>query len=145
MADHRGSPLGWQIITLAGYQVYITVEMIQPGSLPNQCKGQRLLIAKPKPTRCTKRFWSSRPSPSSPRWARQSSDFSRKDRAMQKAQQQARKLLSIEEAMEVLGVGRTMLYRLMNEQALVSIKVGRYRKIPVYAVDEFIARRVEQE
>jgi excisionase family DNA binding protein len=63
---------------------------------------------------------------------------------MQKAEPQARKLLSIEEAMQVLGVGRNLLYRLMNEQVLTSIKVGRYRKIPVYAVDEFIARQVEQ-
>lgn len=63
---------------------------------------------------------------------------------MQKAEQQPRKLLSVEEAMQALGIGRNLLYQLMNQQELLSIKVGRYRKIPVFAVDEFIAKRSEQ-
>ncbi len=64
---------------------------------------------------------------------------------MQKVEHQPRKLLSIEEAMQALGVGRNLLYRLINQQELLSIKVGRYRKIPVFAVDEFIAKQVERE
>lgn len=55
-----------------------------------------------------------------------------------------RALLRPEEAAEALGVGRAYLFSLIKSGDLRSVKVGRLRRIPRSAVDEFIAL-LEQE
>jgi excisionase family DNA binding protein len=45
----------------------------------------------------------------------------------------------------VPGLGRSLVYRLIATGVLASIKIGRSRRIPVWAIDEFIAWRLEQE
>lgn len=47
-------------------------------------------------------------------------------------------LLTPEEAAEALGVKRTFLYSLLMSGQLVSIKVGRARRIPVIALQGYV-------
>lgn len=56
-----------------------------------------------------------------------------------------KKLLNVNEAATALGLGRSLVYTLVTTGELVSIKIGRARRIPLSALDEFIARRLEQE
>jgi len=45
----------------------------------------------------------------------------------------------------VPGLGRSLVYWLIATGVLASTKIGRSRRIPFGAIDEFIARRLEQE
>ena len=47
-------------------------------------------------------------------------------------------MLSVDEAAEVLGIGRSAVYDLLRLNKLVSIKVGRSRRIPVAAIHRYI-------
>jgi excisionase family DNA binding protein len=49
-------------------------------------------------------------------------------------------LLSAEEAAEVLGVGRAMVYDLIRLRMLHSVKIGRRRLIPARALVEYVDR-----
>ena len=51
----------------------------------------------------------------------------------------ARLLFSPAEAAEVLGIGRTKLFALVGTGALFSIRIGVLRRIPVTAVDAYLA------
>lgn len=51
----------------------------------------------------------------------------------------ARLLYSPAEAAEVLGIGRTKLFALVGTGALFSIRIGVLRRIPVTAVDAYLA------
>ncbi len=54
----------------------------------------------------------------------------------------ARVLLSPEEAAEALGVGRTTVFHLLRNGDLESVQIGRLRRIPSAAVQEYAARLV---
>jgi excisionase family DNA binding protein len=56
-----------------------------------------------------------------------------------------KKLFTVTEAATILGISRSVLYLLLAESAIRSIKVGRSRRIPPAALDEFVANRVRQE
>jgi excisionase family DNA binding protein len=47
-------------------------------------------------------------------------------------------VLTVEEAAERLGVGRTMMYALVKSGAIESICIGRLRRIPGDALEAFI-------
>jgi excisionase family DNA binding protein len=49
-------------------------------------------------------------------------------------------LLTVEEAAERLGVGRSTLYVLMSRGEVASLRVGRLRRIEPEALTAFIAR-----
>jgi excisionase family DNA binding protein len=51
-------------------------------------------------------------------------------------------LLTVEEAAEVLSLGRTLVYELVMRRQIASIKVGRTRRIPVVALQEFVTRQL---
>lgn len=51
-----------------------------------------------------------------------------------------RLMVSVEEAAEMLHIGRTRAYRLVNSGLLFSVKVGRNRLIPVWAIEELVER-----
>ncbi|MEU0530144.1 helix-turn-helix domain-containing protein [Amycolatopsis tolypomycina] len=53
-----------------------------------------------------------------------------------------RVLLTVEEAGQRLGIGRTMAYSLVRSGALESVRIGRLRRISVSAIDEYAARLV---
>ncbi|MGC5329778.1 excisionase family DNA-binding protein [Micromonospora sp. DT62] len=48
-------------------------------------------------------------------------------------------LLSPEEAAQRLGCGRSFMFELIRTKKIESIKVGRLRRIPVAAVDTYVA------
>lgn len=54
-----------------------------------------------------------------------------------------RVLLTVEEAAERLGIGRSFMYELIGDGRVRSLRVGRLRRIPVDALDEFVARTQE--
>lgn len=54
-----------------------------------------------------------------------------------------RQLLTAEDVAEVLQIGRTRVYELIYAGQLQSIKIGRLRRVPVSAVDDFIRRQLE--
>ena len=47
-------------------------------------------------------------------------------------------LLTPEEAAEVLSIGRTTVYELMSSGALRSVSIGRSRRVPARALEEFV-------
>jgi excisionase family DNA binding protein len=51
-----------------------------------------------------------------------------------------RLLLRIEEAAERLGIGRSLMYRLVLSGAIESVPVGRLRRIPSECLREYVDR-----
>lgn len=56
-----------------------------------------------------------------------------------------KKLVTVAEASVLMGISRSLLYSLVMRGEVPSIKIGRARRIPVTAIDEWIARQVEEE
>jgi excisionase family DNA binding protein len=48
-------------------------------------------------------------------------------------------LLTPVEAATVLGVGRSKVYQLLKSGQLTSVRIGRSRRVPAEAVQEFVA------
>ena len=48
-------------------------------------------------------------------------------------------LYPVSEAARMLGIGRTNLYKLMDEGQITSVRIGHRRLVPRSAIDEFIA------
>jgi len=55
-----------------------------------------------------------------------------------------RVLLTVEEAAEQLGIGRTLLYKLIARGEIESIRIGRLRRVPDAAIQDY-ARRLSTE
>ena len=53
-------------------------------------------------------------------------------------------LLTIPVAMHRLSISRSSLYELMALGEIVSIKLGRSRRVPCASIDAFVARRVAE-
>lgn len=53
-----------------------------------------------------------------------------------------RVLLTVEEAAEQLGIGRTMVYRLIRDNEIESVQIGRLRRIPMTSVRDYAARLI---
>ena len=56
-----------------------------------------------------------------------------------------RLLLTIPEVAIRLGLGRSLTYQLIMKGDIVSIKVGRARRVPVVALQEFVRGRLEED
>jgi excisionase family DNA binding protein len=54
-------------------------------------------------------------------------------------------LLTPDEAAKRLRIGKTQLYAYLATGALTSLKLGRCRRIPATAVDQFIATVLEEQ
>ena len=52
----------------------------------------------------------------------------------------SKRLLTIREAAQVLGVGRTTVYELIANDELEVVHIGRSARIPTAAVDDFVDR-----
>jgi excisionase family DNA binding protein len=50
----------------------------------------------------------------------------------------ARLLLTVEEAAEQLGIGRTLMYALVKDGAIESVHIGRLRRIPADALPRYL-------
>lgn len=51
------------------------------------------------------------------------------------------RLLRVEDAAALLGLSRSVVYELIGSGRLESVTVGRSRRIPVAALDAFVASR----
>lgn len=54
-------------------------------------------------------------------------------------------LLNVEEAAEVLGVGKSTVYDLIRMRLLRSVRIGKSRRVPVEACRELVERLLEEE
>ena len=52
-------------------------------------------------------------------------------------------LLTVGQAAERLGIGRSFLYSMVMAGEIASIKLGRARRIPVSALERFVNERLE--
>jgi excisionase family DNA binding protein len=48
-------------------------------------------------------------------------------------------VLTVAEAAEVLGIGRTLMYSLVSSGAVESVTIGRLRRIPTDALTAYVA------
>ena len=53
-------------------------------------------------------------------------------------------LLTVEEAADILSLSRSLVYVLMANHEIASIKIGRIRRIPMTALHEFVSRRLAE-
>ena len=53
-------------------------------------------------------------------------------------------ILTREEVMDILKIGRSMFYKLIQEGQLKGYKDGSRYKVPAYAVEEYIRNRMKQ-
>jgi excisionase family DNA binding protein len=51
-----------------------------------------------------------------------------------------RVLLTVEEAAERLGIGRTLTYKLISSGEIESIRIGRLRRVPTAAIQDYARR-----
>ena len=49
-------------------------------------------------------------------------------------------LLTVEQAAQRLGIGRTSLFALIRTGEVESVAVGRLRRVPAECLDEYVAR-----
>lgn len=49
-------------------------------------------------------------------------------------------VLTVEEAAERLGIGRTLMYALVTAGEVESVRIGRLRRIPTDALDTYVLR-----
>jgi len=54
-------------------------------------------------------------------------------------------LLTPEETAETLGVGRPKVYELLRSGRLRSVKIGKSRRVPMDAVEAFIAELLSED
>ena len=54
-------------------------------------------------------------------------------------------LLTVKQASARLGIPRTALYALLTSGALTSVKIGRLRRVPSWAIDQYVRRLVEEQ
>jgi excisionase family DNA binding protein len=64
--------------------------------------------------------------------------------ATQRAQTAEPALLTIEETMRKLRVGRSKLYRMMDHEGLPVFRSGRYVRIPADLLNQWIKERVQR-
>lgn len=50
-----------------------------------------------------------------------------------------RLVLTIEEAAERLGIGRTLMYALVSAGEVESVRIGRLRRVPTDALESYVA------
>jgi len=55
------------------------------------------------------------------------------------AADQPRLLFTVEEAARVLGIGRTRMFELIQDGSVETVLIGRLRRIPIDALDAFVA------
>lgn len=56
-----------------------------------------------------------------------------------------KKLLTVAEAAQILGIGRSTVYLLVMREQLPSIKLGRSRRVPTRVLDAFIEQQLQEQ
>lgn len=58
---------------------------------------------------------------------------------------QPQRMLRVEQAAERTTLGRTKMYELIKSGEIQSVKIGRSRRIPVEALDAYVARLLDEQ
>ena len=53
-------------------------------------------------------------------------------------------LVSVADAAQMLSIGRTAAWELVRKQRIKSVKIGRTRRVPVSAVQEYVQRLLNE-
>ncbi|MEU0508394.1 helix-turn-helix domain-containing protein [Amycolatopsis sp. NPDC006125] len=53
-----------------------------------------------------------------------------------------RVMLTAEEAAEQLGIGRTLMFKLLRTGEIESVRIGRLRRVPASAIREYASRLI---
>jgi len=53
-------------------------------------------------------------------------------------------LVSVAEVSQILSIGRTAAWELVRKQRIKSVKIGRTRRVPVSAVQEYVQRLLNE-
>lgn len=56
-----------------------------------------------------------------------------------------RVLLTVDEAAEQLGIGRTLAWRLVSNGELESVQIGRLRRVPATAITDYAAQLIARQ
>jgi excisionase family DNA binding protein len=54
-------------------------------------------------------------------------------------------LVSVADAAHMLSIGRTAAWELVRKQKIKSVKIGRTRRVPIAAIQEYIERLIDQD
>ena len=54
-------------------------------------------------------------------------------------------LITVEELAQRLSIGRTAAWELVRKRKIKSVKIGRTRRVPITALQEYIERLLEDE
>ena len=52
-------------------------------------------------------------------------------------------LVSVVEVARMLSIGRTIAWELVRKQKIKSVKIGRTRRVPIAAIQEYIERLLD--
>jgi excisionase family DNA binding protein len=52
-------------------------------------------------------------------------------------------LVSVVDAARMLSIGRTVAWELVRKQKIKSVKIGRTRRVPIVAIEEYIQRPMD--
>lgn len=58
---------------------------------------------------------------------------------------QTKMLLTVEEAVELLGIGRTLGWRLVQEGKLPSVRLGRCVRMPKQELEAWVSRQARED
>jgi excisionase family DNA binding protein len=54
-------------------------------------------------------------------------------------------LVSVADAARMLSIGRTAAWELVRKQKIKSVKIGRTRRVPIAAIQDYIERLLEED
>jgi excisionase family DNA binding protein len=52
-------------------------------------------------------------------------------------------LVSVDDAAQMLSIGRTAAWELVRKRKIRSVKIGRARRVPIAAIQEYIQRLLD--
>lgn len=64
--------------------------------------------------------------------------LARKEKIMYKDNDSVKQVVTVEDLIHILGIGRNTAYQLVRSGKIRSVKVGRTYRIPKAAVDEYL-------
>ncbi len=54
-------------------------------------------------------------------------------------------LITVEEMAKMLSIGRTVAWELVRKRKVKSVKIGRTRRIPITAIQEYVAQLLNED
>ena len=56
-----------------------------------------------------------------------------------------RQMLTVEQAAEALGIGRTTMFALIKAREIETVRIGRLRRVPADAIDTYTHRLITEQ